>query len=1178
MKKLLALVLALVMTLGLATVGTSAAFSDADSIKYKEAVDVMSAIGVIAGMDNGAFNPAGTLTREQGAKIISYMLLGGKTAGDALTASSAPFSDVAADRWSAGAIQYCVSQGIINGVGDNKFNPTGELTGYAFAKMLLTALGYDSKIEGLVGNNWQVNTAKLLQSTGLAAGVDIFVGSNAVSREVAAQMGLNTLKGTMVYYTGAVNVSTSDGTDVTVGATLNKTLQGSYKQYDAIEVAATPLGEVDTYAQFCEFYFGGDSGLKLYTGVTADGRTAEYWGFKKEAVTERVATDDVLATSNNGTTYSTDLAVATDSDYIGYEADTSIELWVNGAQQAGGTTSVRTTTSSGTSAFANVTALAAQLDAYSARPGVILEFVDTDDNNKYDVVNVIDKKVARLNADASVKTIANGDDQVVVPGVPGMGGASSSYTVKNVVGYEGLAKGDVVLYYQSADSAVMHIEKATSVEGIATARIAGTYPKLTVGGTSYKATGLTGGNFSANVANDWDDWKSTFTFYLDNANNIVYTVEVSKAESSDYAFVKDAAWHVDSSLAANNYAEAELVFADATSKVVKVSEIDGNETSSANAKDAIGKWATYEVDSNGEYVLTTKTTANTGAVAVTGNQAAFVTGYTGNANTKFIVETLNSKGKSEYKLYEGIKSLPSITAGAGTNPTNYIVTASSVATYVYIDATLAGTVSGNGNDYFLVTDSDYLDVGKNGDVAAHYEVKGVLNGEEKTVNFAKNATMNTAAGNITKANVSAGLIFQITTYDADGFVSAVNNTSGETMNTGIKISGGVMTKGDSSKLDVTSSTVFYFVDVDGNVSKVDSSSITNDDTDKVLVTKKNSGNTAAEEVYVRQVNSDLNSFSIKVELGNGGYATFLNSGAADIVDLETSAMDGTEATTGLNKGYVKKTTTAGNTNKNITITLNGNLTVGGTDTIKLKTGDTNGASLTIDTTAKKVAAGAQSATFTYSITSEDSKYTQSGTITVKYTGVAGYVVDRSSGVDGTTGFSATHATLSDGLYTANYNATASWPNDTMTTMSAAVAMTTPVFKFTTGDDQDYRLSIKNANGLTIYQETKTAANAGIAANSAAYFYLSTTDNSGNIGSAEDEVLYYGSNGTTYALRALGSCSAPTTNKDGWSGTAVGVFMPSSGTATYTYEIVGMSDGETYLRGSFTVVNTSGNLG
>ena len=41
MKKLLALVLALVMTLGLATVSSSAAFSDADSIEYEEAEAVI---------------------------------------------------------------------------------------------------------------------------------------------------------------------------------------------------------------------------------------------------------------------------------------------------------------------------------------------------------------------------------------------------------------------------------------------------------------------------------------------------------------------------------------------------------------------------------------------------------------------------------------------------------------------------------------------------------------------------------------------------------------------------------------------------------------------------------------------------------------------------------------------------------------------------------------------------------------------------------------------------------------------------------------------------------------------------------------------------------------------------------------------------------------------------------
>ena len=33
------------------------------------------------------------------------------------------------------------------------------MTGLQFAKMLLVALGYDAKIENLVGNSWAINTA-----------------------------------------------------------------------------------------------------------------------------------------------------------------------------------------------------------------------------------------------------------------------------------------------------------------------------------------------------------------------------------------------------------------------------------------------------------------------------------------------------------------------------------------------------------------------------------------------------------------------------------------------------------------------------------------------------------------------------------------------------------------------------------------------------------------------------------------------------------------------------------------------------------------------------------------------------------------------------------------------------------------------------------------------------------
>ena len=75
MKKLLALVLALVMSMSLVTI-SNAAFKDADKISNKEAVEVMAAVGVLAGYDNGEFGATDTLTRAQACKIIAYLDLG----------------------------------------------------------------------------------------------------------------------------------------------------------------------------------------------------------------------------------------------------------------------------------------------------------------------------------------------------------------------------------------------------------------------------------------------------------------------------------------------------------------------------------------------------------------------------------------------------------------------------------------------------------------------------------------------------------------------------------------------------------------------------------------------------------------------------------------------------------------------------------------------------------------------------------------------------------------------------------------------------------------------------------------------------------------------------------------------------------------------------------------------
>ena len=76
MKKFLSLVLALVMTMSLVTISAGADFTDDSSINYAEAVDVMSAVGVVGGYADGSFNPQGTLTRGAAAKIICNMIRG----------------------------------------------------------------------------------------------------------------------------------------------------------------------------------------------------------------------------------------------------------------------------------------------------------------------------------------------------------------------------------------------------------------------------------------------------------------------------------------------------------------------------------------------------------------------------------------------------------------------------------------------------------------------------------------------------------------------------------------------------------------------------------------------------------------------------------------------------------------------------------------------------------------------------------------------------------------------------------------------------------------------------------------------------------------------------------------------------------------------------------------------
>jgi hypothetical protein len=178
LKKGLSLLLVLAMVFSLATTAFAgwdvSGYGDADQITQDEAVAVMTGLGVIEGDDTtGLFQPTGTYTREAAAKVLTYMLLG-PTAASKLTATTDPFDDVPADRWSAGCIAYLANEGIIEGYGDGNFGPQKELTQAAWLKMLLCAMGYDADKTGM-GNtaNWAAKAQSLAVKSTLLAGKDL---------------------------------------------------------------------------------------------------------------------------------------------------------------------------------------------------------------------------------------------------------------------------------------------------------------------------------------------------------------------------------------------------------------------------------------------------------------------------------------------------------------------------------------------------------------------------------------------------------------------------------------------------------------------------------------------------------------------------------------------------------------------------------------------------------------------------------------------------------------------------------------------------------------------------------------------------------------------------------------------------------------------------------------------
>ena len=129
LSKVLSLVLVIAMVFSLCVIGASAkSFTDTDKVtaNYKEAVDVVSDLGIIQGMTPTTFGGQGTLTRAQACALIARMTLGVTTA-DNMTVSGVKFTDVPATYWGYKYVQYCATAGIVGGVRASRLFPGDHL-------------------------------------------------------------------------------------------------------------------------------------------------------------------------------------------------------------------------------------------------------------------------------------------------------------------------------------------------------------------------------------------------------------------------------------------------------------------------------------------------------------------------------------------------------------------------------------------------------------------------------------------------------------------------------------------------------------------------------------------------------------------------------------------------------------------------------------------------------------------------------------------------------------------------------------------------------------------------------------------------------------------------------------------------------------------------------------------
>ena len=870
MKKLLALVLALVMSMSLVTI-SNAAFKDADKIDYKEAVDVMNAVGVFIGDEKGNFNAKENLTREQAAKIIAYLELGSKAA-DALV-GGATFTDVASSRWSAGFVGYCAQAGIVSGVGNSKFDPAGQLTALQFGKMLLVELGYDAKAAGMVGTDWAINTSKLMAKAKLMDKIDGSV-NQVLTREKAAQMTLNALKAPTVEYTTKGSSISVNGAEINLGASEPTYVTNTIAKQQTISDATLTNNGGYTIELGEKLY----TKLKLSSGAMDDfGRPIHIWTNDTKKIGEYAEDEDAKYTDSVklGTIYA-DLGLSNSGIPAG-----NVTYYVDGEKA--------------TSTFTN-DIVKGSLNEVGGNGALTQVWYDSAKNTA--TITVINTYFAQIAAAYKASTTK---DAYVLLASTGNTGLGSTYETDDAYAVD-----DYVLYTYSkmtGATGVKSMKLAEKVTGTLTGYVEG--KSVVAGGTTYKinAVAASKATIDGSLTNAMN---TTVDVYLGFYGDAVY---VDAAAASDaYAAVigSNSASGTGSLLGAT---KAELLFLDGTRKVVDVKS-----WGSAQLNDIVS----YRINSDKEYILTqvasVNATESAGVLVTKGNTTMdndkYNLGTAGhsyaNGKTTFLIY---NEATNTVESYVGIANVPTINlTDADDNCAVYVPNGSASAKVVFVAHDGDAVISGNSKSVFFIKGD------KNGTPAVnhteefgdYYEYDAIIGGEITKIKMAAtnaNKITATIASQLTKD--SKGVYSLVAGYYANDKITtgatdtSVKYVAADASHQNDAVVNGTITLA-GTPISVADKCEVFVISADGKtISATNVNAIQKDDNDKVwyktnsdgevttiviqTVDAPGSAGSSSEETYEWEVNantlrvnltysSNTTSVSDVDVMNNAGYA------------------------------------------------------------------------------------------------------------------------------------------------------------------------------------------------------------------------------------------------------------------------------------------------------------------